>query len=196
VASGVAEGFAAGRQARIPLIVGGNSNEASLFRPNPAQLDALTEDRRAAILAAYDPAGGGDRTRIVNQVVTDTFVTEPDRNLARLQARAGGQVWLYYFGFVPAAERAASQGARHTAEIRYVFGGPRQRLSAEEAPLSKAMNAYWAAFATSGDPDSAGGARWPRFEPDREPSMVFDEAGPHVVDHQFKARLDVVEQGQ
>jgi len=196
ITSGLAQGFAAGRQAKVPLIVGGNSNEASLFRPKPAQLDALPETQRAAIMAEYDPIGSGDRVRVVNEMVTDTFVTEPDRNLARIEARAGAPVWLYYFAFVPSAERASSQGARHTAEIRYVFGGPRQRLTAEEEPLSKAMNAYWAAFAKTGNPSGAGGGPWPRFDAAHEAVMNFDEAGPHVVDHEFKARLDVIEQAQ
>jgi para-nitrobenzyl esterase len=197
IASGVAEGFAAGRQAKVPLIVGGNSDEASLFRPQPAQLDALPEAARKAVLAAYDPSGAGDKLKIVHELTTDRFITEPDRNLARIEARAGAPVWLYYFAFVPQARKAReAEGAPHTAEIRYVFGGAHQRFTAEDEPLSHSMNAYWAAFAKAGNPGAAGGPTWPRFEPAHEAVMNFDETGSHVVDHEFKARLDLTEKMQ
>ncbi len=197
IASGITEGFAAHRQARVPLIVGGNSDEASLFRPTPAQLDALPEARRAAVIAAYDPNGSGDKVRIVHEMVTDNYMTEPDRNLARIEVKAGAPVWVYYFAFVPEALKAReAEGAPHTAEIRYVFGGAHQKFTAEDEPVSKAMNAYWAAFAKAGDPDSAGGPAWPRFDAAHEAVMNFDATGAHVADHQFKARLDVIEKEQ
>jgi para-nitrobenzyl esterase len=192
IQGGIAEGFAAGKQMKIPLIIGGNSNEASLVRPQPAQLDAITQGREA-MLAAFDPAGTGDKARIVNDLVTAQLVTEPDRNLARLHSKAA-PTWLYYFSYVPPEGRAASMGARHTAEIRYVFGGAAQKLTAHEAPLAEAMNAYWAAFAKRGDPDSAGGPAWPKFETAREPLLEFGSDGPAVREHHLKARLDWVAQ--
>lgn len=197
IASGITEGFAAGRQAKVPLIVGGNSDEASLFRPQPAQLEALPEPARDAVMAAYDPQGTGDKLKVVHELTTDRFITEPDRNLARIEAKAGAPVWVYYFAFVPKALAARqTEGAPHTAEIRYVFGGAHQRFTAEDEPLSHSINAYWAAFAKSGDPGAAGGPMWPRFEPTQEAVMNFDETGSHVVDHEFKARLDLTERMQ
>ncbi|MFC3078505.1 carboxylesterase/lipase family protein [Phenylobacterium terrae] len=192
IQGGIAEGFAAGRQMKIPLIIGGNSNEASLVRPQPPQLDAIVEGRDA-MLAVFDPQGTGDKNRIVNDLVTAQLVTEPDRNLARLHSKAA-PTWLYYFSYVPPERRATSLGARHTAEIRYVFGGPAQNLTADEAPLAQAMNAYWAAFARAGDPDAAGGPAWPRFDAARGPSLEFGSDGIAVREHHLKARLDWVEQ--
>jgi para-nitrobenzyl esterase len=193
ITSGITQGFAAGRQAKVPLIVGGNSNEASLFRPQPAQLDALPAAVQPALKAAYDPQGTGDKLRMVNELVTDNFITEPDRNLARIEAKAGVPTWLYFFSFVPEKARAASQGAGHVTEVRFVFGGDKQKFLPEEAPLSKAMNAYWAAFAKSGNPDSAGGVAWPRFDAAHEASIEFGSDGVHAREHQFKARLDFAE---
>ena len=193
IASGIAQGFAAGRQSKVPLIVGGNSNEASLFRPKPEQLDAIPAAAQAALKAAYDPNGTGDKVRMVNELVTDNFITEPDRNLARIEARAGAPVWLYFFSFVPEKARATSQGAGHVTEVRFVFGGDRQKFAPEEAALSKSMNAYWAAFAKSGNPDSAGGVAWPRFDAAREASIEFGSDGVRAREHQFKPRLDFAE---
>lgn len=197
ISSGITEGFAAGRQAKVPLIVGGNSDEASLFRPQAAQIDALPADQQKAVMAAYDPQGAGDKTRVVHELVTDQYITEPDRNLARIETKAGGPVWLYYFDFVATPLKAReAEGAPHTGEIRYVFGGAHQRFTAEDEPLSHAMNAYWAAFAKSGNPDSAGGPLWPKYDAAHEAVMNFDAKGPHVVDHEFKARLDLMEKMQ
>jgi para-nitrobenzyl esterase len=191
--SGITEGFAAGKQAKVPLIVGGNSNEASLFRPKPEQLDALPAAAHAAIDKAY---GTTDKVQEVNDFTTDTYMTEPDRNLARIEAKAGAPVWVYYFSFVPEKTRATSHGAPHTAEIRFVFGGDKQHFAPEEVALSKSINAYWAAFAKSGNPDSAGGVAWPRFDAAKEASIEFGADGVKVHEHQFKARLDVTEKLQ
>jgi para-nitrobenzyl esterase len=191
IEGGIAQGFAAGRQARIPLIIGGNSNEASLFRPQPAQLDAVAD--QAGLMKVFDPESSGDKARIVHNLMTAQMITEPDRNLARLHAKAGAPVWLYYFSYVKPEERASSHGAPHTGEIRFVFSGPAQKFAADEEPLGKAMNAYWAVFAKRGDPDAAGGPAWPRFDAAREASLEFGSDGPQVREHHLKARLDWVE---
>nr|WP_308238425.1 carboxylesterase family protein [Phenylobacterium sp. J367] len=193
ISSGIAEGFAAGRQAKVPLLTGGNSNEASLFRPQPAQLDLVPEAARPSLNAAFDPENTGDRTKIVHRLSTATLVTEPDRNVARLQSKAGQPVYLYHFSYVTPAEREKSLGAAHAAEIKYVFGGAAQKFAPEDVAISKAMNAYWAAFAKTGNPGSAGGPAWPRFAP-KETAIEFANDGVHVRDQHQKARLDWVEQ--
>jgi para-nitrobenzyl esterase len=196
IASGIAQGFAAGRQVKVPLIVGGNSNEASLFKPQAAMLETMPPAAQAPIKAAYDPKGSGNTAQVVNDLATDTYITEPDRNLARVASKAGQPVWLYYFSFLPEKTRATAFGAPHTAEIRYVWGGAKQRFAPEEVPISNAMNAYWAAFAKSGTPDSAGGVAWPKFDAGKEGSIEFGVDGVQVREHQFKDRLDVAEKMQ
>jgi para-nitrobenzyl esterase len=105
-------------------------------------------------------------------------------------------VWLYYFSFLPEKTRATLPGAPHTAEIRYVFGGAKQKFAPEEVPISNAVNAYWAAFAKSGAPASAGGVAWPKFDMAKEASIEFGVDGVQAREHQFKDRLDFVEKGQ
>jgi len=196
ITSGITQGFAAGRQAKVPLMIGGNSNEASLFKPQPAQLDAIPAAAQPVLKAAYDAKGTDNRLQMVNDLATDTFITEPDRNLARLASKAGQPVWLYYFSFVPEKARGTALGAPHVAEVRYVFGGAKQRFSAEEVPVSTAMNAYWAAFAKAGTPGAAGGAAWPKFDAAKEASIEFGVDGVQAREHHLKARLDLAEQLQ
>lgn len=192
ITGGIAEGYAAGRQAKVPLMLGGNSHEASLFRPQPAQLDALPAARREAVMKVFDPEGTGDAARVVNDLTTAQFITEPDRNLARLHARAGQPAWLYYFSYVPAAQAAKKPyGAAHADEIRFVFGAPRAGFAPEDLAVSDAMNGSWASFAKTGNP----GATWPRFQPG-ERSVEFGADGVQVRAEHLKARLDLVEAGQ
>lgn len=186
----VMAGFKAGHEAKIPLIIGGNSNEASLTRPQPAMLDAMPAERAQGIMSLFDPQGSGDKARVVNDLVTVQSITEPDRAIARLHAAHGAPTWLYYFSYVPAAEQARKPfGAAHTDEIRFVFGEPRARLAPGDLPLSEAMNAYWAAFAKAGDP----GASWPRFDLDKELQVEFGAEGVKVREHFQKAWRDALE---
>jgi para-nitrobenzyl esterase len=191
---GIAEGFAAGKQAKVPLLIGGNSNEASLFRPQPAALDAIPEIRKSAALAAFDPDGKGNKLQIVNDMATRQYITEPDRNISRLQSKAGQPVYLYYFSYVTPAKRATSLGAVHTAEIPFAFAGPKQKLAAEDQPLATSVNAYWAAFIKSGNPGAAGGPAWPKFSAAAESSMEFGADGPAVREHHLAKQLDWTEE--
>jgi para-nitrobenzyl esterase len=194
VQSGISEGFEAGKQAKVPLLIGGNSNEASLFRPQAAALNAIPADRKAAAMAAFDPKGAGATMQVVNDIATRQYITEPDRNISRAQARTGQPVYTYYFSYVsPAAKAQLPFGAPHAAEIKYAFAGPKQKFAAEDLPVAKAVNAYWAAFIKSGNPDSAGGPAWPKFTPATEAYMEFGAEGPVPHDHFLKAQLDWTE---
>jgi para-nitrobenzyl esterase len=190
VQSGIAEGFAAGKQAKVALLIGGNSNEASLFRPTAAAVDAIPAARKAAAMAAFDPKGEGNKAQIANDMATRVYITEPDRAISRDQAKAGVPVYTYYFSYVsPDAKAKLPYGAPHTAEIKYAFAGPKQQFADADLPLAKAVNAYWAAFIKTGNPDSAGGPTWPKFAPN-ETYMEFSAAGPQPHEHFLKAQLD------
>ena len=190
VQSGIAEGFAAGKEAKVPLLIGGNSNEASLFRPQAAALDAIPETRKAAAMAAFDPKGEGNKLQIVNDMATRQYITEPDRAISRAHSKNGQPVYAYYFDYVsPALKARAPYGAGHTFEIKFAFAGPKQQFAAEDLPLAKSVNAYWASFIKSGSPDSAGGPAWPKFAPN-ETFMGFTAAGAAPHEHFLKAQLD------
>jgi para-nitrobenzyl esterase len=190
VQGGIAEGFAAGKQAKVPLLIGGNSNEASLFRPTAAAVDAIPAGKQAAVMAAFDPKGTGNKAQIANDMATRVYITEPDRAISRAQSKAGQPVYTYYFSYVSPGDKARAQyGAPHTAEIKYAFAGPKQQFADVDLPLAKAVNAYWAAFIKSGNPDSAGGPAWPKFAP-AETFMEFGADGPVPHDHFLKAQLD------
>ena len=195
-----AAGFARAAEARVPYLVGGNSDEASLTRrgANATERLGAISDRREEFLAAYDPDKSGDADRIIARLVTDQSISEPDRALARLHSQHGLPTYVYHFSYVPVAQRATLFGLPHGGEIPYVFNSPRAGTAFDEEgkAISAAANRYWVAFAKAGDPGSAGGPQWPKFDSSDEALLEFGAGGVPVVQKHFHVtRLDWVEQG-
>ena len=110
VTQGVAEAFAKGEEAHVPYLEGGNSYEASLFphvADTPDPVIARAGDP-AKVVALY---GGKPGPEVARELMTDTLITEPDRNLAREMAKQGKTAFVYNFSYFPAAGRATSFGA-------------------------------------------------------------------------------------
>jgi para-nitrobenzyl esterase len=192
-----ADGFGKGAEARVPYLLGGNSDEASLTRRglNASERLAAIQQNREAFLAAYDPDNTGNADRIMARLITDTSISEPDRDLARLHAQHGNATYVYHFSYTPAAQRATTFGLPHGGEIAYVFNTPRATAFDEEGKaVASAANRYWAQFAKTGDPDSAAGSNWPKFDLADEYVMEFPADGiPVAAKHFHKSRLDWVE---
>jgi para-nitrobenzyl esterase len=184
---GIEEGFEKGLDGKIPYMLGGNSNEASLFpTADPAGRLAKIKAASSAVGAAYDSVGKGDASREVNAIVTDYYITEPDRAVARLHVKHGGPTYRYFFSYVGPTQRQTF-GLSHGGEIGYVFG--RSTANAEDTATSEAANAYWAAFAKYGVPGAAGGLAWPKYD-NTDPALEFAVDGLHTRPDWLKARLD------
>ena len=207
----VPDAFVAGRQAKVPLIVGGNSFEASLFGDilqKPDFILARLGDKRDQAVKLY---GDGDEGKAAANLTTLSQVIEPNRFQARETVKAGAPAWLYYFSYLPAAIRASAPGAGHGYEIAYVFDRltktdihvpPGQRwqgvelipaATPEDEAIAKAMHAYWVAFAKTGKPGGAGGVEWPAVTASEDPVMEFGVGGPVVRASFKKLQLDVLE---
>ncbi len=177
--------FDQGLELKIPYMLGGNSNEASLFptRDPAGRLAKLT-----GLPASYDPDNTREANRIVNRVVTDYFIGAGDRLLARDHIKTGQPTFRYYFSYLPPAQRATSLGLAHGGEIAYVFG--RSVTDPQDLATSQAAVAYWSAFAKYGNPGAAGGVNWPKYDLASEPVMEFGINGLAVRNHLFDARYD------
>ncbi|MET1053065.1 MAG: carboxylesterase/lipase family protein [Mycetocola sp.] len=170
--------FAAGRAARVPLLIGTNRDEANLFvRSDPPILPvretALREMLRMfvpesapALVEAYGRLRRrGDRLGLSG----DWSFTIPSLRVADGHARVA-PTFMYRFDHATPATRAVGLGATHGTEIPFVFGnlgGPIGRLvlllggrrAAHE--LSRSMQEHWIAFIRSGNPG------WERYGTDR-----------------------------
>jgi para-nitrobenzyl esterase len=192
--------FRGAHQARVPYLVGANALEFGMVPLPPTIVDAMFEafgaDREKA-LAAYDPEGKGDKPRLGALLMSDQGMVEPARLLARLTSAAGQATWAYRFSYVATSLRDKAIGALHATEIPFVFATVRAKYAAatsrEDEAVGDVMNAYWTAFARTGDPNGQGRPRWPSYSTD--PDVILDfVAGPPVArPDPAKARLDLVE---
>jgi para-nitrobenzyl esterase len=190
VKMGTADAFTKGLESKVPYMLGGNSNEASLFpTQNPvARLENIKST--AGGIGAYEAAGMGDPERTVNLMVTDQYIGEPDRLLARAHVKNGQTVYRYHFSYVTPAQRSGL-GLAHGGEIGFVFG--RSLNTPEDTVISTAANAYWAAFGKTGNPGTAGGPTWPKYDAKAEPVLEFGIDGIGVRNGFHNDRLDWME---
>ena len=197
------QAFAKGDQAHVPYLVGGNSYEASLF-PAVIRYPGVVMGRVGGDADRAKSLYGGATPQAAADLTTEAQIIEPNRFLARRMAAAGQPVFLYYFSYLPAAQRGSALGVAHGGEINYVFGNlPAQPVTyagrsypaaaPEDRKLGDAVFAYWLAFAKTGDPDSAGGPRWPRYGAEGDQLLEFGSDGITVRQDFHKDRLDWLE---
>lgn len=193
------DAFHTGAFAKVPYLVGANSQEESLLRWLPGLDEAFLRTlgpRGEAALALYR-ADGLDRKTAVAKLWGEAAMVEPARFRARKAAALGGVAWLYHYSYVPDAADATTIGAGHDAEIEMVFNNPDQRWpepwSARDAAMAKTLQDYWINFARAGDPNGPGLPAWPAYRLASDTLMEFSKAGPIAVEHFGKDRLDLLE---
>jgi para-nitrobenzyl esterase len=201
VPENIDEAFKAGRQAKVPYVIGANDLEFGFMPLPPARVDEMLAgfgDDRDKVLAAYDPEKTGNMGVVGMHLMSDMAMVEPARFLARLTSAAGQPTWVYRFSYVASSLRGKVAGALHATEIPFVLGTVRAKYGAATTPadvaLSDAALAHWAAFAKRGDPNGEGLAPWPRFTSDNDMIMEFTAEGRPVATHDpWRERLDYVE---
>jgi para-nitrobenzyl esterase len=126
---------------------------------------------------------------MINTMVTDYFMTQQGREMARWHTKNGAPTYRYYFSYLSPSRRTPdSLGVGHGGEIGYVFG--RNTADPQDAAMTAAIQAYWVAFAKTGVPGKASGPIWPEYDLASEPVMDFSSDGPVVRNHMFDSRLD------
>jgi para-nitrobenzyl esterase len=111
-------------------------------------------------------------------IASDHRYSAPVMKIAeRRAALARGPVYLYYFRWETPIDGGRLKSP-HTIEIPFVFDNVRtSRLtsSSPEAPaLAARVSDAWIAFARKGDPNTPTLPRWPAFNVNDRPTMVFD----------------------
>lgn len=164
------QAFQAGRAMDIPMIIGANSNEASVlatFGAGPGAVIAFAGLKMPQLRAAYGAPPLSDQ-EFNRQVLGDATFVAPARWVAQ-QTAGGAPTWLYYFSYVAEVRRGNIPGAGHGSEIPYVF------LSWDKLPafapyvrpadesLGRRMSACWVAFAKMGVPACSGVPAWPAY---------------------------------
>lgn len=149
---------------RVPLIIGGNSNESSLGGMTEAAAKALLGKDFPALLQGYVAMTGKPEAKAAIDLAEDAGFVLPSFALADQHAAGGNTAFVYYFDQVAVDQRADATGTDHGGELEYVFGTKpvEHRWDAQDAGVSKMMGDYWVRFARTGDPNGAGTPRWPK----------------------------------
>jgi para-nitrobenzyl esterase len=175
--------FARGEAARVPVAIGSNRDEFTLFMAleylrgrelvvagyPKALADAFGAD--AAAVADRYPLGryDGSAPLAYSAAVTDSMFSCVDDRIAQ-EIRRTAPVYAYEF-----TDRAAPApdslrhlpfpiGASHSLELRYLFDvGDAPALTAAQQVLSNQMIDYWSNFVRTGDPAGAGVPEWPEL---------------------------------
>jgi para-nitrobenzyl esterase len=178
----------AGSAHPVPLLIGTNDREGTLFAKWGGNMLPTTPARLARLFASTDPAArdrilaaypGYPGRAAVADVAGDHAFWWPSMRVA--DGHAGtAETFVYRFDLAPRLVRLAGLDATHAAEIVLVFGevdSPPARLQtvaggrATLRAASARMQAHWVHFARHGVP----GPDWPVYDPRRRPTLIFDE---------------------
>src|SRR3984957_4775679 len=155
--------FESGNQANVPLLVGTNTDEGSIFTEN---LPFKTVAEYHAYLAGHFsdtffnlyPATDDTQVRAAAaRLITDVVFISPTRRLARFHAKVNRKTFMY-----PFTHPSGPSGAFHGSEIPFVF-------ATASGDLARLMSAAWIKFATAGDPS------WPAYTAASDQYMEFGD---------------------
>jgi len=153
--------FARGQIARVPLITGSTSNEASVFGLMGFDRAVLAKRFGIDLDAAAAAYGTSDEAELIRQVQTDFIFTSAAMGMTTLAARAGVPAWSYHFDYVNTARRGTVPGAAHCEDRPYWFGAL-QDPTPEDAAVSAVMRGYLLNYVRGGDPNGPGLPAWGR----------------------------------
>jgi para-nitrobenzyl esterase len=171
---------AKGHVARVPVMVGTTADEGTLFTaPIPLKRPiglkflarALFKDDADNVLALYPLEGYSSPHAAFDALVTDAVFNCPSRQDARDLLKVAPRVFRYQFARVPEGSKL---GAHHGCELPFVFGTLKPEAPKEEHALAEVVQAYWVAFAKTGDPNHAEATAWTKYSALGDPYLKLD----------------------
>jgi para-nitrobenzyl esterase len=188
----------AGQFARVPLIIGTNQNEGSIFLAalplvirhgvtfplsNASVPLVLAHIFNAStvqlILQEYPAYEFSDADHRVGRIIRDFFFVCASRRVARALDQQGVPAFVYHFTYKGDWVEDPFLGVYHSSELEFVWGNQWPPLvhhfSKRDRAMSDTFQAFWGALARFGDPNgNATQPVWPRFAAPAEQNIVLD----------------------
>jgi para-nitrobenzyl esterase len=163
------DGFA-GAGTGIPLLIGSNLNEWTIFVPTSARPN-MTEEEKNAFAKAYP------YKNIAGAQNVDTFIRLPMLKIMAHKADQGGApVYAYVFTWEDALFRSS-----HGVEIPFVFDNVNGDDGARK--LAKTVSHAWINFARSGIPGAESLPEWEPYTREHGATMLLDTHSELVYNH-------------
>ncbi|MEX3021084.1 carboxylesterase/lipase family protein [Kluyvera sp. STS39-E] len=199
--------FFAGKQHAMPVLVGSNSDEASVMAvfgvDLAGQIEKLRRERRfgLGLIKLLYPGVKGDE-ELGRQVCRDMAFTTLGYVVMQAQQRVNQPCWRYWFDYVAEAEHQTyPHGAWHGNEVPYIFDTlgqitpSRDYVTDADLTFAAAMADYWASFARDASASHtvlAGPLRWPAAVRGRDRLLrmgLHKQAGFRVENRFMRARM-------
>jgi para-nitrobenzyl esterase len=212
--------FAAGEQAKVPLLAGSNTEEGDARsvlgtgEPTPENfangVRKLYGERAAEVLKLYAPSTPEEVLQAATDLASARFIAYGTWKWTELQMRTSSKpVYRYLYARIrprylgmpnqppPATAAQAQHGAVHSAEIQYALGNlpldPRYKWNADDYTVSKIMQAYFVNFIKTGDPNGPGLANWPTYTSETGFQIMRLEVAPRAESEQNRNRYLVLD---
>ena len=177
----ILETFQKRDQAALPLIIGSNSDEASVataYGMEPAKLVQGLGKLKILVKPLY-PKVSND-AELGRQVMRDAGFTAFARRISYLHSQKA-PTWRYYFSYVQERLRASQPGVPHGGEIVFMMdtgnncGCMSAPFTKADSNLAQRIGDSWVAFARSGNPQTPALPAWQKDSVSNDRVLEFAE---------------------
>ena len=200
----------------VPMMIGYNADEATVFFPDDPEpsvwIEGFPARGRDEQIAALSPHYGEHAEKLIDlygldqadtyesggtQMMGDEFFGSNIRFVAGQNEVAGKPTYTYIFTRIPPSPKQFA-GAYHAAELTFVFGTSESILgwTDDDALLADQIQSYWTNFARSGNPNGEGLPSWPIYNGESWLRLAANDGQKtEAVLNYREAKLDALEAG-